>query len=170
MHTLASGPRLRSDAKPAFACPAYALPTAMGYRQASDGSLVKIGLPTGPPDDEAPTGAEAEDEDKDEDEAEPRPTATAMRRGAAEGDFLIEIFPPPEKRAKRVSQTWKCIEDVKNSWLKAAFHNMYVPEDLPSPDCPDSEEVRVLKKAAFKMTLEVEEEWVHPVGTPSASE
>ena len=77
MHTLASGPRQRSDAKPAFACPAYALPTAMGYRQASDGSLVKIGVL-----DEAPTGAE------DEDEAEPRPTATAMKRGAAEGDVL----------------------------------------------------------------------------------
>ena len=159
MHTLASGPRQRSDAKPAFACPAYALPTAMGYRQASDGSLVKIGVL-----DEAPTGAE------DEDEAEPRPTATAMKRGAAEGDVLIEISPPPEKRAKRVSHTWKCIDDVKNSWLKAAFHNMYVSEDLPSPDCPDSEEVRVLKKATFKMTLEVEEERAHPVGTPTTSE
>ena len=60
-----------------------------------------------------------------------------------------------------MSQTWKCIEDVTNPWLKAAFYKMYVSEEIPSPDrghCDD----RVLKKATFKVTIEVEDEWVYP--------
>eukprot|EP00959_Pyramimonas_sp_CCMP1952_P452914 9467383-Pyramimonas_sp.AAC.1 len=50
------------------------------------------------------------------------------------GDYLIQIFQPPEKRVKKVEQEWKCIEDVTNPWLKKAFLTMYGSGGPPSPD------------------------------------
>ncbi|CAK0814563.1 unnamed protein product, partial [Prorocentrum cordatum] len=74
------------------------------------------------------------------------------------GDYLIQIFQPPEKRVKKVEQEWKCIEDVTNPRLKAAFLQMYGSGGPPSPDV-DQCDYRHPKRATFKVTLEVETEW-----------
>eukprot|EP00959_Pyramimonas_sp_CCMP1952_P144791 3030888-Pyramimonas_sp.AAC.1 len=84
--------------------------------------------------------------------ARAEPEAMPERGG---NDYLIEIFQPPEKRVKKVTQTWKCIEDVTNPRLKAAFLARYGSGGPPSPDIEQCDHGHP-KKATFSVTLEVE--------------